>query len=139
MKLIRLAGGVIVAAALAASTAAAQSTTVKEKTKVEVKGGKNVTIRGCLDRSSGGGYLLTDSEGGLKYALVTDDDLSSHVGHRVEVRGKAADKGDARVKIEHSVGTGGQTAETKTDVPGDQTALPYLGVRSVKNIAGSCQ
>ena len=56
----------------------------------------------------------------MKYALVTDDDLSKHVGHRIEVKGKAADRGDGKVKIESTVGTsGGDKTKVKTELKGD--------------------
>ena len=80
---------------------AAQSGTTETKTKVEVKDGKDVTVTGCVDRNPDGGYMLTSTGGSMKYALVTDDDLSKHVGHRVEVKGKAADHGDGKVKELH--------------------------------------
>src|SRR5215831_18915367 len=56
----------------------------KEKTTIEIEGGKEVTLTGCLERSSGRtDYVLTDDLGRLKYAVVTDDDLSKYVDHRV--------------------------------------------------------
>ena len=70
------------------SFAAAQSAERKEKTKIEVKGGKEVTLTGCLQRSSGvTDYELTDMVGRLKYAVVTDDDLNKYVDRRVEIKG----------------------------------------------------
>ena len=113
----------------------------KEKTKIEVKGGKDVTVNGCLERSSGNtAYMLTDDIGRVKYAVVTDDDLSKYVDHRVEVKGKAADRGDGKVKVDHKVeGTSGETAESKVEAKGDSTLLPYLGLKSIKTIASSCR
>ena len=137
MKSICAAVGV---AALCAIGLSAQSTETQTKTKIEVKDGKDVAVTGCLERNPGGGYMLTNSEGGLKYALVTKDDLSKHLGHRIEVKGKAADKGDGKVKIESTVGTtGSEKAESKTEVKGDDMAgMRYLGVKSVKMLAKSC-
>jgi len=120
---------------------AAQSGTTETKTKVEVKDGKDVKVTGCLERdAAGGGYVLTSSTGSFKYALVTDDDLSKDVGHRVEVKGKAADRGDGKVKVESSVGTSGKDkTESKTEMKGsDMAGMQYLGVKSVKSISGSC-
>ena len=117
----------------------AQSATTKTKTKVEVKDGKTVTVSGCLASNPGGGYMLTTTRGDMKYALVTDDDLSKHVGHRIEVKGKAADRGDGKVKIESTVGTsGGDKTESKTEMKGDMAGMHYLGVKSVKMISASC-
>ncbi len=138
MKLISTAFCV---AALCAVGLGAQSSTTetKSKTKIEVKEGKNVTVNGCLERNPGGGYMLTTSRGAMKYALVTDDDLSKHVGHRIEVKGKAADRGDGKVRIESSVGTsGGEKTEAKTEVKGDMAGMHYLGVKSVKMLSSSC-
>ena len=137
MKLICATFGV---AAMCAIGLGAQSGTTETKTKVEVKDGKSVKVSGCLERNPGGGYMLTDREGGLKYALVTDDDLSKHLGHRIEVSGKAADKGDGKVKIDSKVGTSGSDkTETKTEMKGeDMAGLRYLGVKSVKMISASC-
>lgn len=113
----------------------------KEKTKIEIKGGKNVTLTGCLQRSSGiTDYILTDELGELKYAVVTDRDLGRYVDRRVEVKGRAADSGDASVKIERKAeGTTGETAETKVERKGDTTAMPYLGLKSIKTRASSCR
>jgi hypothetical protein len=134
------------AAALAcafASVTAAQSVTTErhEKTKIEVKGGKRVTLRGCLERvGNNSGYILTDADGGLKYALVTEDDLSKYLTQRVEVTGNAADRGDGKVKIEHRVeGTSGVESASKTEERGDAAVLPFLGLKSIKSIGGSCE
>src|SRR5438874_6684154 len=103
MKLIGAAIGLAAMCAIGAS-AQTQTTRSETKKKIEVKDGKQVTVSGCLERNPGGGYMLTSSaSGGMKYALVTEQDLSKHVGERVEVKGKAADKGDAKVKIESKV------------------------------------
>src|SRR5438045_4156511 len=84
------------AVGLAAQTQETQTTT---KTKIEIKGGKNVTVTGCLERRSNGEYVLTEARNDgrveySQYALVTSQDLSKHVGERVEIRGKAVTKND---------------------------------------------
>ena len=143
MKLIGAAFGI---AALCAVGAAAQTATVHEhgKEKIEVKDGKKVTVHGCLEQSAGGAYIVTNDEGGLKYELVTEKNLSDDVGHYVSVRGKAADRGDAKVKVESKVGTSGSTSATtttderKAELKGD-LGLKYLGVDSVKKLAKSCK
>jgi len=121
--------------------AAAQSAERKEKTKIEVKGGKEVTLTGCLERSSGPTeYQLTDEVGRLKYAVVTDDDLDKYLDRRVEIKGRAADRGDGKVKVEHKVeGTSGDTSEAKVEARGDASMLPYLGMKSIKTIAQTCR
>src|SRR5258705_1388168 len=80
MKLIGAAFGIALMCSIGASAQTA-TTKVDGKQKVTVKDGKELTITGCVERNPGGGYMLTDSNtGGMKYALVTDDDLSKHVG-----------------------------------------------------------
>ena len=137
MKLIYATFGM---AAMCAVALGAQTGTTETKTKIEVKDGKEVKITGCLERNPGSGYILTDREGGIKYTLVTNDDLSKHLGHRIEVKGKAADKGDAKVKIESTVGTSGSDKkETTSEVKGtDMAGMRYLGVKSVKMISANC-
>jgi hypothetical protein len=137
MKLICAAFGI---AAMCAVGVGAQTSTTKGQTKIEVKDGKKVTVGGCLERNPGGGYMITNSAGGLKYALVTNRDLSKHIGHRVEVRGKATDRGDGKLEIESKVGTsgGGDKTESKTEIKGDMAGMHYLGVDSVKMISSSC-
>ena len=141
MKLIGAAFGI---AAMCVVGAAAQTSTskVEGKTKMKVKDGKDVSVTGCLERNPGGGYMLTDSmTGGMKYVVVTDDDLAKHVGHKVEVKGEATDKGDAKVKIDSKAkGTSGDDKakiETKTKAEGD-LAMHYLGMKSLKMISTSC-
>ena len=143
MKLIGAAFGVAVLCAVGAG-AQTQTTKTETKQKIEIKEGKEIKVVGCLEKSGAGGYMLTSTESGrMKYALVTNDDLAKHVGHRVEVRGKATDKGDAKVTIETKVGTSGSASaddtkdKTKTTLEGDLD-LRYLGVKSIKMISTSC-
>jgi len=120
-------------------TTKSQSGTTTTKTKVEVKDGKEIHVTGCLEANPGGGYMLTNKEGGLKYSLVTNDDLSKHLGHRIEVHGTAADKGDGKVKVESTVKANGEKTETTTETKGnDMSGMKYLGVKSVKMISASC-
>jgi hypothetical protein len=145
---MKLIGAAVAVVGLCALTAAAQEikTTTKEKTKIDIKDGKRVEMGGCVARSADGHYILTNDVGGLKYLLVADDNLSKYVGRRVEVKGLATDKGDAKVTIEKSVGTSGEiggrklddhTTKTKTEIEGD-IAMPYLGVKSIKKLSNSC-
>jgi len=112
----------------------------KEKTKIEIKDGRDVTLTGCLERSSGmTNYVLTDEVGDLRYAVVTDDDLGRYVNRRVEIKGRAADRGDGKVKIERRTeGTSGRETESKVEAKGDTTVLPYLGLKSIKDVGRSC-
>jgi hypothetical protein len=124
---------------------AAQSSTSKTtvKTEVEVKGGKSITTVGCLENNPDGGFMLHSlGNGGVTYALVTDDNLSKYLHHTVRVTGKAADgrKGKVEVKTKTDVDhkqVGGPAGETKTQL-GAEDGLSYLGLKSVKNVSKSC-
>ena len=146
---MKLISGFCVAAICAVGVGAqTQTTTTQTETKrtVEVKDGQKITIVGCLEKNGDGTYMLISPEfGGREYALVTEKDLSSHIGHRIEVKGKATDMGDAKVKVESKVATTGsapgsekQTDKAKTELSG-ATGLHYLGVDSVKTITKSCE
>jgi len=82
--------------------------------------------------------MLTTVRGEQKYALVTDDDLSKHIGHRMEIKGKAADRGDGKVTIESTGTSGGDKTKVKTELKGDGPDMNYLGVKSVKMLSKSC-
>ncbi len=135
MKLISSA---LCLAAMCAVGLNAQSMKTKGKTKVKVKEGQEMTISGCIAANPGGGYMLTTTTGDMKYALITNDDLSKHVGHRMEFMGKATDRGDAKMKIESKVGSGDDKAKAKTEMKGDMPGMHYLGVKSMKMISTSC-
>jgi hypothetical protein len=141
----RISTALLLAAACAVGLGAqSQTTETKTKTKIDVKDGKTVTVEGCLAANPGGGYVLTNTRGDQKYALVTDDDLSKHVGQRIEVKGTAADRGDGKVKTESTTetttGTSGTTEKTKvaSELKGNAADMNYLGVKSVKMISASC-
>ena len=146
MKLIAAAFCLSAACAVGLSAQTSERTT---KSKISVKDGKDVTVTGCVERmASGTGLMLTDAADKTgrvhSYMLVSDDeDLSKHVGHRVEIKGKAADRGDAKIETESDTKTRvehGDDKEThgKTKLKGDLSGLPFLGVRSVKMIAAVC-
>ena len=66
-----------------------------------------------------GSYILARLGG-------SDDELETfkdHVGHRMEVKGKAADKGDGRLRIE----TENKRTESKSEVKGDSTGCRFSG------------
>jgi hypothetical protein len=132
---------------LATGLAAAQDVEQKSKTKVKVDDGKSVTVTGCVERSAEGIYTLTNVAGkdgprGSYVLAATDDndlgDLDKHVGHRLEISGKAADEGKGKIKVESKAeGTSGKT-ESKSEMSGDLKGLPYLGVKSFRMIASVC-
>ena len=123
----------------------------KTKTKITVEDGKDITVTGCVTRSADGSLTLTQAagkDGALgSYVLVADgdaqDELKDHVGHRVEIKGKAADKGDGKLKIKSESevrSTAGERKkrESTTEVAGDLEGLPFLGVKSVRMLASVC-
>ena len=147
---MKLIGSAVAISALAVAALSAQDikTTTKDKTKIEVKDGRSISVVGCVERSVDGRYLLTDRHGDMSYMLVNDEvNLSKYVGRFVQVKGLATDRGDAKVQVEQTVGTSGEvdgrkTGDTKTTtttkIEGD-TDLRYLGVRSVKKLSDSCR
>jgi len=127
----------------------AQSQETTTKTKIEVKDGKEMTVAGCVQQMSDDKRFVlmdnSDRDGVVhRYMLVTDEvDLSKHVGHRVEISGKAADRGDGKVETRTTTTTkiendDDKKTETKTEVKGDLDGLPIFGVKSLKMIASSC-
>ena len=133
---------------VAGAAASAQEVERKSRTKITVEDGKNVTLTGCVARGSDGNFVLSHAagkDGALgTYILAAndDDDLEDRIGHRVEIKGKAADKGDGKVKIESKseVAGAGDTRkrESKTQVEGDLQGLPFLGVKSIRTLATVC-
>ena len=145
---MKFIGAVALSAACAVGLNA-QTTEQTRKSKITVKDGKEVTVTGCVQpTASGTGFMLTDAadkSGRVhSYMLVSDDaDLSKHVGHRVEIKGKATDRGDAKIKTESETKTKvehGDDKEThgKTELKGDLSGLPFLGVKEVRMIAAAC-
>ena len=136
---------VMCAAGLAAQSQETKTTT---KTKVEIKGGKDVTVIGCLERRLNGDYFLTEVRQNRRpepsrYALVTSEDLSKHVGERVEIKGKAVVNGHGKASVESKTNTefehgSDRETKTKTEATSGELDLPLLGVKSLKTIATSC-
>jgi len=118
----------------------------KPKTKIIVEDGKEMTVTGCITRNADGGLVITHTagkDGAIgSYILArlgsSDDDeldgLKDHVGHRMEIKGKAADKGDGRLKIE----TENKRTESRSEVKGDLDGMPFLGVKSSRMLATVC-
>ena len=144
MKL-RFAMALCLTAACAMGAAAQSSTsTTKVKTKIDVKDGKTITTVGCLETNPTGGFMLTNlGTGGMRYALVTNDNLTKYVHHTVRVTGKASDRGKGKVEIkektdvDHQQDGARQPGETKAEAKGD-LSMSYLGVKSLKNVSRSC-
>jgi hypothetical protein len=145
---MRKLGYSLIAVVAACSLGAAQDLERKTQTKLSVEDGRDITVTGCIERNADGGYLLTraaNKEGSFGSYLLAgeNNDLKDRVGYRVEIKGKAADQGEGKVKVETKnetkVGDGEKKKTTSTsEVKGDLTGLPFLGVKSVKTIARSC-
>jgi len=132
----------------AAVTAQSQGTKTTTTTKTEIKNGKDLTVTGCLEKGTGTDYVLnvTRQNGNKepsRYSLITKEDLSAHVGHRVEVHGKAVTDGHGTVSVESKVKTEvGNTAaqETKTKTEGTSGVLEtaFLSVTTIEPRSSSC-
>jgi hypothetical protein len=146
-RLITATATVVLACGVGVS---AQSAKVKSETEISVKDGKSVTVTGCVERAANGtGFVLTSTEGkdveSRHYLLVgKDDSMAEHLGHLVEIKGKAADVGDdgkvevkTKTKVEREHADDKET-ESKTEMRGNLDEVPYLGVKSVKTIRESC-
>jgi hypothetical protein len=77
------------------------------------------------------------------YALVTSDDLSKHVGERVEIKGKAVVNGHGTASVESKTQTEvehgkDQESKTKTEATSGAFDMPLLGVKSLKTLSSSC-
>jgi len=144
-------------AALCLATAVTLAAQTDVKSKVTVKDGRDVDVTGCVASAgrAGDGYLLTnvaDKKGTRPdYLLVADDDdlskaltkdLAKHVGHRMQISGKATDR-DGKVEIETKTKTkvehgDDQETHTKSTQKGDIPGTDYLSVKSMKMIASTC-
>jgi hypothetical protein len=139
-------------AAFAAASVSAQSSTVKRETSIEVKDGKRMTLTGCVqphpDQTGATQYQLTnvaDDDGRVhSYLLVGDnDDLDDHVGHLVEIKGKAADREGGRITVKSKTKVERDDAEdtrseTTEEIKGDLSGLPLLSVDKVRMVRPDC-
>ena len=145
MTAIAIGLTVVSAGALRAQTQETKTTT---KTKVEMKGGKDVTVVGCLERRDNGDYMLTNirEASGMDptgYALITEDDLTKRVGERVRIEGKTVSAGGGTVSVKSDTKTeveNGRDVELKARTLGTTGTrdVPFLGVKSVKTLSSSC-
>jgi len=144
----KLGCSICVAVIAACGLVSAQDLERKSQTKVSVQDGREIKVTGCVERNTDGGFTLTNAankEGALgSYLLASDnDDLKDHVGHRVEITGKAADQGKGKIKVEtknESRQSDGDKAKTttKSEMKGDLKGLPFLGVKQVRMLAAVC-
>jgi hypothetical protein len=119
----------------------AQSSETRTTTKVDVEHGKNMRVTGCVEAASGGGYVLTEvSSNGRPmhhYILVSsNEDFAKVVGHRVRIEGKVGDRDHGKVEIKTETKVEGPARDSHTAIEGSG---PYLGVKHMKMIGGSCK
>jgi hypothetical protein len=149
---MRILSTLAVAAALTVG-AEAQNIKTTTETKVKVEDGKDVKVVGCVERTADKeGFLLSnlsgDAEKHRTYLLILDDgdefdDLRKHIGHKVEIKGKAVDHDQGEVEItsntKREVDSGpDQKREVKTEIKGTHAGSPYLGVENIKMISMTC-
>lgn len=120
----------------------AQTSEVTTKTKTTVKDGTKITTTGCVSRMDDGRFMLRNADGGAEYILVGKN-VAHYMNRRVEVRGKATDIGDAKVRTETTMKTDvehgkDEKARVKVDETGKLSGTPLLGVKSVRTLAKSC-
>ena len=102
--------------------------------------GQKMNVAGCVEPGSERAFVLTQvadkTDAVHPYTLVSDDhDFSKVVGHRVQIDGIAADRNHGKVEIKTETKVEGPTKDTHTKSEG---SAPYLGVKHMKMIAGSC-
>ena len=128
MKLTSLTCMLALAGAVSVGAQSSESTT---KTKIDVKDGKDMKVTGCV-ASEGAGYVLTnvaDKKGTRPdYMLVDDDhDVAKHLGHRVQISGKATDR-DGKIEVETKTKTkvkhgDDQETSSKSTLKGDMPGM----------------
>jgi hypothetical protein len=130
-------------------TAQTQETKTTTNTKIDIKGGKEVTVVGCLERRPSGAYILTDVRekrpaDPSRYTLLTNEDLTKHVGEQIEVHGKAVANGEGKISVESKTKTEvehgkDQESKTKTEGTSGLMDMPVLGMTSMKTLSSSCK
>lgn len=140
-----------VVACLTAAPVVGQDVVKKSKTKISVDEGKEISVTGCVARSGEDEFSLTNAAGKDgpigSYMLVASggerDDLAKHVGQRVEIKGKAVDRGDGEMTVKtetelQTIDGDKKKRESTTKVKGTLDGLPFLGVKSVRMLATVC-
>ena len=113
----------VLACVLALGLGSLAWTTQENQTKT--KGGKSVTITGCLQKGDEAGEYSVTGEEGKRYGLHGGNsvDLSKHLGHKVTVTGtKMREENEEKEKNEAG---GGEYAD--------------LRVTNIKHISESCK
>ena len=145
-RIVALTIGLVAMGTLA--SAQSQGTKTTTVTKTEIKGGQDLTVTGCLERGPGTDFLLTvvrqtGERGPTRYSLVTKNDMSKYVGHRVEIHGKAVTDGQGTVttqtKTKTEVGNNPeQETKTRTEGTSGVLATSFLSVGTIETRSSSC-
>jgi len=94
-------------------------------------GSKNVTLKGCISQQAGQ-FTLMDKKHPEGIALNSSQDLSAHVGHKVEIKGNWTES------------TSGSAASPGTGMSGSNTGgyssgAKGINVTDVKMISDKCE
>ncbi len=121
----------------------AQASETTTTTNITMRGGKGVTLKGCVEADPDGGYLLThvaDKDGQTySYVLVTTNPFfARHVGQRVEVEGKLGDRKHGHVDVVTDTNEDGRKSHFETHARNNAFAPRYLGPDHMKTLAVSC-
>ena len=145
-KIVALTIGLVAMGTLA--SAQSQGTKTTTVTKTEIKGGQDLTVTGCLERGPGTDFVLsvvrqTGERGPTRYSLVTKNDMSKYVGHRVEIHGKAVTDGQGTVttqtRTKTEVGNNpDQETKTRTEGTSGVLATAFLSVGTIETRASNC-
>src|SRR3954469_4064228 len=140
MKTISLTALLAMACVAALGAQASETTTT---TNITMRGGKGVTLKGCVEADPAGGYLLPQlaGTGGQTYTYVlvtTNTFFAKHVGQRVEVEGKLGDRKHGHVDVVTDTNEDGRNSHFETDARSNAFAARYLGPDHMKTLAASC-
>ena len=94
-------------------------------------GSKNVSMKGCISQQ-GGQFMLMDKKHPEGVALNSSQDLSAHVGHKVEIKGNWADSASGSAA---SSGTG----MSGSNAGGSSSGSKGINVTDVKMISDKCE
>ncbi len=135
---------IALAATAALGAGEPQSIETTTTTKIDLTGGKHVKVTGCVEAGPDGGFVLTNvadkSSPFHRYMLVSNSDFfAHHVGNRVEVEGRAADRKHGWASIEqNTTSTDGTSSHVQTNAREDASTMRYLGADHMKMVSASC-
>lgn len=112
-----------------------QSSTPSHSTTAAPNDQTGNTMRGCLGGSTGN-YTFTDSNTGTVYNLTgSTDDLSSKVGHEVEITGQPASSASTSDSPNNNSGA---NSTSETDASSAKGSSTMLQVSNVTDVADHC-